>query len=146
MRYPCVLGLLAITIAACARPATPASQPVAGTVPILLQAPTRPDSECGLERAQALSGSPVAGLHPPVPDRIILPPHDLPSDVRGETRLLLLLVDEHGRVVRDSSDAPISRDTVWANEFRRRLRHYAFQPAILNGCAVPAWARIRMTF
>ena len=111
---------------------------------------TRTHAECAVERSKVLkvpSDSQLPDVIPAQPMGIILPPAGgSPEDLRGQTRHVIFLLDEEGRVVRDSSDAPLSSDVGWSREFRARLRRYRFVPATLNGCAVPSQFVIHFTF
>jgi hypothetical protein len=111
------------------------------------RAPSRPDSECSAEVAEAARGDTVVGLIPPTIDSLVLPPTPLPSELRGRTLTARLFVDRHGRVVPDSTRLePPPRDRGFAGEFRARLARYRLEPAMLRGCAVPSWFKMRVTF
>jgi hypothetical protein len=110
---------------------------------------TRPNAECAVERSKVLKVLSDSELPDVIPAQllgIMLPPVDRPDDLRGQTRQIIFLLDEEGRVVRDSSDAPLSTDVAWSREFRARLRRYQFLPATLNGCAVPSRFVIGIAF
>ena len=104
---------------------------------------TRPHSECASERARATADTQVARTLHPAPTSLVLPPRDLGTDLRGRSVTVHLLVNEWGEVVRDSIEPP---DVPDAPQFRFDLRHYQFRPAVLDGCAVPAWWMVRFTF
>jgi hypothetical protein len=135
MRSRWLIGVALGCSASCAHanPSTPNVGPMV----------TRPHSECGAERARASADSQLAETLKPVPTSIIMPPAGLSRDLGGKTLTVHLLVNEWGEVVADSIE-PAGFSGI--QDLRRALRKYRFQPAVLAGCAVPAWATISFGF
>jgi hypothetical protein len=140
IRSTLLLGFLALTCATCAGQA-----PRAAVGPAVSPTVTGPYSDCGAKRLKMLGDSQVV-VYPPMPTDIIMPPPDIPDDVKGQTYSVLFLINERGQVVADSAPGLTTADTRWLNRFLDRLRRYHFRPARMNGCAVPARFSLSLTF
>ena len=68
---------------------------------------------------------------------IILPPQP-PSRLRGIPLRVTVLVDERGLVTPGTIRIEGPVDSAYARKFGERLKGYQFQPAVYDGCAVPA--------
>ncbi len=73
-----------------------------------------------------------------------MPPSRAPGDAAGRVITVSLLVDVRGAVEQEMTDQPVSADSAYAASFDARLTHYHFLPAVLDGCAVPAWYVFRI--
>lgn len=138
LRIILLLGT-ALSSAACATAAGPSpSQPAQGPIRTGWVSPTLSAGEC----EGMLAGGPVTDpRNPPTASEVFIPPLDgVPPDLRERTLQVRLLVDEHGNVVPDSTRIdPMITDRRYDRDFRKSLARTRFHPAVVEGCAVPAW-------
>ena len=98
-----------------------------------------------LHGVPALPAAPIEASHAYVANPVVYPGNALRQHLQG-TVVLRVLVDETGQplevtVMRGSGHAELDRS---ARE--QVLAHWRFQPAIVNGHAVRAWASVPVTF
>jgi hypothetical protein len=133
---------LVLLLAACAcYTSTPA---LVGNEPLRegLQRPTRTAAECGpaidSARAQQIA------VQPPQPRLLFIPPPRRDRFVRSFT--VVMRVDVDGRTSRDSTQITgLEQDAAYARQIRSLAGRLRFYPAVANGCAVPASAKVEMT-
>jgi hypothetical protein len=85
-------------------------------------------------------------ISPPVADTMVLPPLDVPNDVRGLRLAVTFFVNVKGHT--DSvrvHGVPASED-LYAAKLRKRLSLTVFKPGTLFGCAVPSVATMDLQF
>lgn len=77
-------------------------------------------------------------LQPPVPRGMIIPPAN--RNLKGTTVEVWVFVDEHGRVVPDSTRLnPPTRDRGFNQRLIREASEWVFRPAIQSGKPVASW-------
>lgn len=99
---------------------------------------------------------PSRGLHwvsdslraasPAVPRGMFLPPLPPPTDVRGHRMEARLVVDERGRVIRDSITLCGIPNPAYQREIVRELAKIPFEPARRDGVMVRAPVLVRFEF
>ena len=138
-RSTLLLGPLALTCASCGGQA-----PRAAEVRAVSPSVTPSHTDCAAKRLKT-PGDSGGVVYPPQPTSIIMPPPDIPDDVKGQTFSLLFLINEKGEVVADSAPDLTTAHTRWLNRFLGQLRRMTFQPAHMDGCPVASRLSIRLT-
>lgn len=123
-------------LSACAVPRPPAAP--AAQVGIAPAGSTR-----GAEECDAAMDSVVAHqlAVPPAKMRTILVP---PRPPNGQTAIVTFHVDRQGAVIADSTEISGVTDPVYLVRLRAVAAQSTFWPTVVNGCAVPATAELRI--
>jgi hypothetical protein len=127
-----VVGLL---LAACgiSNPPAPRRQhPVA----------SRTGPACDSIVARLASGDSTVVVHGPFPTTVSMLPEHRPSDLPRKFGIRFS-VDQTGRAIVDTLTLPWTRSSQFRAELLNRLRAFRFDPAIVDGCAVPADMEMR---
>ncbi|MFZ5623928.1 MAG: TonB family protein, partial [Gemmatimonadota bacterium] len=83
---------------------------------------------------------------PPEPRQLILPPLEVPKELRGRSVFVTFHVDADGRVTAVDVNPPISNGG-FARRFDEVMRNYRFRPArSAEGVAVPGTTVVTVIF
>jgi hypothetical protein len=126
---------------------TPA--PAATPTPAAPQAPlhvTRSGPECDAVIARAVSTADSAKVQVPAPKGVWLPPQPISPSVLGRTLHVRLYVDETGHPDLARTVITGAPRSPYLERFRAALADWRFWPGILDGCAVPGFTEITVTF
>lgn len=114
-------------------------------VPPGYKAATRNASECAAVRAKAPSTDTTA-MQMPSPSMLSLPTEPLPKDLLGKSVDIRLHVNENGRVIGEGLRVEGIGEHKYVPFLIEKALRYRFWPAVLEGCAVPAWTSVHLDF